>query len=99
VRPDPNDRASGAKSTVTKRYLASWKQGYAALTTDWHNQCQQGKPISLTNNGLIKGRKKCAKCSRFRCKHQVFGDIRVQEKWALGKEVSKRVSHGVEWQD
>ena len=59
VRPDPSDRASGAKSTVTKRYLASWKQGYAALTTDWHNQCQQGKPISLTNNGLIKGRKKC----------------------------------------
>lgn len=39
------------------------------------------------------------KCSRYRCKHQVFGDIRVQEKWALGKEVSKRVSHGVEWQD
>lgn len=93
VKPVPSEKACGAKTVMMQRYLSSWQQGHTALTTNWHNQCQTGKPISLQNTGLIKGRKKCKQCGRFRCKHKVFGDILVQEKWGLGKTAPRKDQH------
>ena len=69
---------------TVKKYLEDWAKGKTVLAQDWSKQIENGKITNVQHNGFLVGRKQCAECQRYRCKHvQYSGGIRDQNNLVL----------------